>query len=359
MASEGENVDNWSDAYVRLRPVYKQFVVKLKALIADLLDVSSLDYIQIEGRAKSLTSFNEKIQRKGSKYDDPLREITDLAGLRIITYYVEDVQTVTNILREEFSIIESLSIDKSGTLDHDRFGYTSVHLVACLSKSRGALPEWRQYRELRVEFQVRTALQHAWAAVSHKLDYKRTVETPRPLRRQLFRLSALFELADEQFSALRDSSIALAEAYVEDVREGHLKISADRDSVDVYMKNSPTVMHLLEIATQTGWEIVDQRHVGERRARQDRDDLLRILRQFDMSSIEDLDQTFSDVQRMKLILTLLADPEIAHGRATGTADDILTQVLMAHRNVSEEVFKSVYASANWNGFHLVLSQLHE
>jgi putative GTP pyrophosphokinase len=63
----------------------------------------------------------------------------------------------------------------------------------------------KQYADIRAEIQVRTALQHAWSAVHHKLEYKSSTEAPPELRRRLFRLSALFELADEQFSELRDA----------------------------------------------------------------------------------------------------------------------------------------------------------
>lgn len=101
-------------------------------------------------------------------------------------------------------------MDKAAALDPDRFGYLSVHYTASLSPARRKLAEWRPYADIRAEVQFRTALQHAWSAVQHKLEYKSSIEAPRELRRRLFRLSALFELADEQFSELRDDRARIA-----------------------------------------------------------------------------------------------------------------------------------------------------
>jgi len=174
-------------------------------------------------------------QRKYELYKDPLTEITDLVGIRIITYYLEDVGRVGDILKGEFEIDEANSVDKSEALDPDKFGYASVHYIVGLPADRQRLAGWRHFRDIRAEIQVRTALQHAWSAVNHKLDYKSPTEFPRELRRSLFRLSALFELADEQFSELRDARNRIAAEYAADVRSGQLDIPLDEASVAAYI----------------------------------------------------------------------------------------------------------------------------
>lgn len=50
--------------------------------------------------------------------------------------------------------------------------------------------------DLLVELQVRTLAQHMWAATSHKLQYKREESVPLPLRRAIYRVSALLETVD-------------------------------------------------------------------------------------------------------------------------------------------------------------------
>jgi putative GTP pyrophosphokinase len=202
--------DEWGSRYRAIRGTCESMTGRLRSLVADLLAEAGIDVIQIESRTKDLDSFTEKISRKRAKYANPLTEITDLVGLRIITYYREDVAAVGEVLRGEFQIDATNSVDKAASLDPDRFGYSSVHYVVSLSPDRRRLVEWRPYAGMRAEIQVRTALQHAWSAVNHKLDYKSPTEVPRELRRRLFRLSALFELADEEFSELRDERARIA-----------------------------------------------------------------------------------------------------------------------------------------------------
>ena len=161
--------DEWGDRYRARRATYESMTTRLRALIADLINDAGLDVIQVDGRAKTVDSFVEKIGRKGKKYEDPFADMTDLVGLRIITYYHEDVARIGEILKGEFKIDEKNSVDKIAGLAADRFGYLSVHYIVSLSPARRQLAEWRQYAGIRAEIQVRTALQHAWAAVQHKI----------------------------------------------------------------------------------------------------------------------------------------------------------------------------------------------
>ena len=79
-------------------------------------------------------------------------------------------------------------------------------------------------------------LQHAWAAISHKLDYKSTSQAPAELRRQLFRLSALLELADDEFKQIRERSQKIVERYREEVDKGELNIPLNIDSLSEFVR---------------------------------------------------------------------------------------------------------------------------
>ncbi len=248
----GLSSEEWGNRYRAVRGTYQSLTIRLRSLIVDLLADAKIDVIQIEARTKDIESFTEKISRKGAKYNDPLAEITDLVGLRVITYYLEDVGRVGEILKREFQVDEENSVDKAFDFDLDRFGYSSVHYVLTLPPARRRLVEWKQYGKVKIEVQVRTSLQHAWAAVSHKLDYKSSTEVPRELRRQLYRLSALFELADEQFSALRDSRERVASEYADDVRGGRLNLPLDEASLSAYVRGILKRDVLREMAIAAG-----------------------------------------------------------------------------------------------------------
>src|ERR1041384_2055216 len=191
--------DDFTRLYELKRPLYIEFTEKVKSLLESLLTTSNIKYQVVEKRTKNIQSFREKISRANKQYSDPLREVTDLAGLRIIVYYLEDVNAACQMIEREFNIDREASVDKGLLLQPNEFGYRSVHYIASLSDSRKALLEWAAYDGLVAEIQVRTVLQHAWAAISHALQYKKEQDIPSVFRRRLSRLSSLLELSDEEF----------------------------------------------------------------------------------------------------------------------------------------------------------------
>ena len=150
----------WGDRYRLSEGVYKSLTLKIKNLVTDIIDEAGVDVVQIEARTKDVDSFVEKIERKKGQYKEPLTDITDLVGIRIIAYYQEDVSQICNLVEAEFDIDRDNSMDKAAILDPDRFGYVSVHYVASISRSRVGLMEWQPYAKIRFEIQVRTVLQH-------------------------------------------------------------------------------------------------------------------------------------------------------------------------------------------------------
>lgn len=183
--------------------VYEEFTQKLAGLVSELLDKHAIRVAQIAYRTKSPESFCEKIKRPDKSFADPINEVNDLIGIRIVTYYREDIRRIGQMIQEEFDVDWHNSHDTAQSLDTNMFGYTSVHYVVSLGADRLQLTEWELFHGLRAEIQVRTVLQHAWAEIQHVLVYKQADEVPEQIQRQMFRLSALLELTDEQFSNIR------------------------------------------------------------------------------------------------------------------------------------------------------------
>ena len=331
----------WGNRYRAIRGTCESLTARLQALIVDLLAEASLEVIQIEARTKAIDSFTEKISRKRVKYANPLAEVTDLVGLRIITYYREDVTRVGEILKKEFQIDATNSVDKAAALDPDRFGYTSVHYVVTLSPDRRRLAEWKPYAGFRAEIQVRTALQHAWSAVNHKLDYKSPTEVPRELRRRLFRLSALFELADEQFSELRDARAQIASDYAEDVRDGQLDIPLDQASLIAYLADPGRRQAIAKMVAASGGTILEP---DAKRLVRDRRDLLRLLNRIGVTTIAQLDKYL----RTEIFPTSVAGTAIFQGDGAGI-EDALTLLIMADQRVAKDIYGKVY-SGDWAEF---------
>lgn len=324
--------EEWGGVFAAQRGHYEDCTRRVLVLVEDLLRAAGIDVIQVEARTKEVASFVEKIKRKGRTHKDPIDSITDLVGVRIITYYLEDVARVGELLSSEFEIDSENSVDKSQSLASDQFGYRSAHYVASIGASRRQLQEWAPFGAMNVEFQVRTALQHAWAAVSHKLEYKSPQDAPEILRRRLHRLSALFELADEQFSILRDESAATDVAYRADVKKGRLDVPIDASSLAAYWSLSHRTAQLRGILHGHGLETEELKPVEVERMQRDRSDVVAALRQFGLSTLADLDEFLAEKSRLDLLASALGKHST---EKDGSLDDLLTQLLIIDRDQSD------------------------
>ncbi len=164
-------------------------------LIGTILDEAGINYLTIEGRAKSIASFAEKASRSdgdGPLYPDPLNDIGDQLGIRVITYVHNDVEAVAALLAEQLTVRDDRDFGEL-TASEGRFGYASRHLQV---EIEGRV----------VQVQLRTVLQHAWAEFEHDIRYKGTVpvEHASEFDRRFTLAAGLLELADQEFSAIRE-----------------------------------------------------------------------------------------------------------------------------------------------------------
>ncbi|TGE29719.1 GTP pyrophosphokinase [Hymenobacter metallicola] len=185
--------------YDELRPDYERLGINMQQAIKSFLGEKKIPYLDVLYRVKDAASAYEKITRKN--YNSPFEQIEDWCGLRVICYYPSDVDRICEIFTTEFDV--KTQEDTASRLAPHEFGYRSTHFILTIKESWLKPPNYRGLENLKVEVQVRTILMHAWAEIEHKLAYKSTEQVPDQFKRQLYRLSAKFEEADEQFETLR------------------------------------------------------------------------------------------------------------------------------------------------------------
>jgi len=239
--------------FISTRSNYDNFRLKLTELIKELIIDSGIDIVSIESRTKSIESFREKIQRPEKNYDNPFQQITDLCGIRIITYYTEDIYKIAELIKNEFEIDEENSVDKTIINSPDRFGYLSLHYVLKLNEIRKNLIEWKAFNDFNAEIQIRTILQHSWAAIDHKLRYKIKKEIPSTLKRKIFRLSALLELADEEFLSIKNQTQQLHSEIGSSIEKGNLEIEFNSISVLSYIDDNNLIDDIVKMAIDLGY----------------------------------------------------------------------------------------------------------
>jgi len=208
MADPNPYLDRIRADYQKEQPLYEAFATALKILLQQLCDSRGIEPQTIEARGKTLESVIEKLRKYPNHQS--LDEIKDLCGARIILYYRSDISAARNLIDDEFEILDE---ESHGAEAAEAFGYQSLHLIVRLKDPRRGLVEWAKYRDLQAEIQIRTVLAHAWAAISHKLDYKSSSEIPHQSRRKLFRVAALLETGDDLFGEFRTEVDELRQSY--------------------------------------------------------------------------------------------------------------------------------------------------
>jgi ppGpp synthetase/RelA/SpoT-type nucleotidyltranferase len=200
------------------------------------LDAQHVKVTAMEHRIKTETSLAGKLELKGGKYQT-IEDVTDIVGLRVVTFYSADVDKVAAIVNEAFIVDRRNSVDKRKQHRLDSFGYNSLHYICRLPKTVVDDPGMPMLNELRFEIQMRTALQHVWSTLDHDTGYKGDVKIPHEYMRQFNRMAGMLELMDEEFSRLRNILIDYRRQMLA------LEASGQLDNVDL---NAETFRRYLE-----------------------------------------------------------------------------------------------------------------
>ena len=216
------------EQYREQLPLLEQLSKEVYNQLRQVLHEQAVELSGIECRVKTESSLAGKLERKGDKYAS-LEDITDLVGLRIITFYTDDVDKVAAIVQQLYEVDWSNSVDKRKLHELTSFGYNSLHYI-CRLKG-GKIP---------FEIQMRTALQHVWSAIEHDIGYKGAVKLPPEYRRQFSRLAGMLELADDEFSRLRTTMTDYRRQVQALVKSGKLdEVLLSTDSFRSYLELRP------------------------------------------------------------------------------------------------------------------------
>jgi len=170
---------------------YQSFSELIGGIVGRLSKKVGRKYQMVSCRAKDPQKLYEKIVRKkkeGKKYNE-LNDIEDLAGVRIIFYLESDRKS---FIKDLFSELGEDAI--SNVQDQDKAnGYRATHAIISLNDARTALPEYSEYKGMKCELQITSALYHAWSEVEHDITYKPDGDKDKLLELGLDRLEGKFK----------------------------------------------------------------------------------------------------------------------------------------------------------------------
>lgn len=173
---------------------------------------------EVTGRAKEVDSIIRKLIKKPEHTYD---SIGDKSGVRIILRYTDEIKQVLELVKNSFDC--GNFEEKVDALEHDRVGYLSVHVDVKL-RTDDALAGKYPPEKFKAELQVRTMAQHLWSEMSHDAFYKNDESLnplPRPVKRRVYLLAGVVEVADVEFNRLNGEMPTIPEFILLNSLERH------------------------------------------------------------------------------------------------------------------------------------------
>ena len=290
------------DDFDEKMPLFEKMHQYVMTSIKKALASNEVEVTAVEGRIKQRDSLIGKLVRKGHKYHS-LDDITDLVGFRIITLFSDDVDRVASYVEQMFDVDWNESIDKRKMHQMDSFGYNSLHYICRIPKTLYVDEQHPELNDIRFEIQMRSTLQHAWAAMEHDIGYKSDIETPPEYMRMFGRLAGLLEMADEEFSRIRISVAAYRRKMEALIQAGELsEVQLDGDTFSTYIAQKPFSKLLKRIAAINQGEIQEMSF----------DPFFPLLKEAGMKTLQDVEDFIRDNEddAYKFAMSQLADTDI-------------------------------------------------
>lgn len=193
------------NAYGAVRDRYVRYASAIENILR--MALRDIPTHNISARAKDIERFAVKASKPDlddplrPKYTDPLAQIEDLAGARVITYVLRALSHVEQAVQREFDVVER-SDKADQLLEKASVGYRSIHFIVRMKAERVRLLEYQEFDGLRAEVQIRTILQHAWAEIEHDMRYKPSAEPNKELSQRFTALAGLIEVGDREFDQI-------------------------------------------------------------------------------------------------------------------------------------------------------------
>ena len=188
---------NWEQILAPYKQVVEELKVKLRGMRTQFEYESQHSPIEfITGRVKPVASIIEKAKKRNVPFERIEQDIQDIAGLRIVCPFVEDIYTVVNLIRnrEDLKIIE----EKDYIKKNKDSGYRSYHVII-----EYPVETIHGVKMIITEIQIRTLAMNFWATNEHSLNYKYKGRIPAEIKDRLRGAAeAAFKL-DEEMSKIR------------------------------------------------------------------------------------------------------------------------------------------------------------
>ena len=208
----------WHEILEPYELAVKELQVKFRHLIKEHHGKGLYSPIEsVSGRVKSVSSILEKMQRKGIVPEEMEEQVEDIAGIRIICQFVEDIEKVADLIQKRSDI--EIKSEKDYIRHMKDSGYRSYHLIVYYTVETMNGP-----KRIQVEIQIRTMAMDFWASLEHKIYYKFEGNAPGYISRDLRECSDIVSMLDAKMLSLNEEVQALPKVGVEEQHEENVRM---------------------------------------------------------------------------------------------------------------------------------------
>jgi putative GTP pyrophosphokinase len=188
----------WREILAPYNLAVNELIVKFNHIMDEYKQVGAYSPIeQVTGRVKTISSILEKAQKKSFDLEGFEEKIDDIAGIRIICQFVEDIYKVVDIIKRRSDM--RVKSEKDYIINRKQSGYRSYHMVVFYN-----VETLKGKKELQVEIQIRTLAMNFWATIEHSLQYKYKQNMPEHVRDRLSSAAEAILILDREMSVVRD-----------------------------------------------------------------------------------------------------------------------------------------------------------
>lgn len=191
-------IQNWKDFLTPYDQAVSELKVKLRSIRKEFRRKNEYSPIEfVTGRVKEVSSILEKANKYSIPVDRIQYEMEDIAGIRIMCQFVDDIDTVVNIIRNRKDM--QVLYEKDYVSNVKPSGYRSYHVVI-----RYPINMADGQKDILAEFQIRTLAMNFWATIEHSLNYKYKKNLPKDIQFKLKRAADAAFTLDEEMLEIKD-----------------------------------------------------------------------------------------------------------------------------------------------------------
>lgn len=188
----------WREILSPYQLAVNELVVKFNHIIEEYRSKGQYSPIeQVVGRVKKISSILDKMNKKHLAIEEIEDEIDDIAGIRIMCQFVEDIDKVVEIIRNRKDM--EIKCEKDYISNYKESGYRSYHIIVYYD-----VYTLEGTKRLQAEIQIRTMAMNFWATIEHSLQYKYKENIPEYIQQKLLDASEAIIEVDHEMSDVRD-----------------------------------------------------------------------------------------------------------------------------------------------------------